>query len=253
MQFFKRILNFKDAEATPPERRGGKRFAPSAKFPLKAVLNVAGRDETGAVLKNSRGGGWDWSGRLVNFSESGARIQLPPAVVAARGDPCLLKLSLEGFDLKLPGRIANAREQNDSILFGLTMEIADEGTRRSYRQLIELVALGATLKPLTPAPKPDKSGRLMELYEGDTHARLSVWRDQVARTVNAFEFMLKDCVVRGTAGSGLEYLTGSKPQEARRAPPSQTAEIHRLFHWVVPNLAPAVPADVRKFLQAYAA
>ena len=253
MQFFKRILNFKDTEAPPPERRGGKRFAPSAKFPLKAVLNVAGRDETGAVLKNSRGGGWDWSGRLVNFSESGARIQLPPAVVAARGDPCLLKLSLEGFDLKLPGRIANAREQNDSILFGLTMEIADEGTRRSYRQLIELVALGATLKPLTPEPKPDKSGRLMELYEGDTHARLSVWRDQVARTVNAFEFMLKDCVVRGTAGSGLEYLTGSKPQEARRAPPSQTAEIHRLFHWVVPNLAPAVPGDVRKFLQAYAA
>ena len=253
MQFFKRILNLTGTEASPTERRGGKRFAPSVKFPLKAVLNVAGRDENGAILKNSRGGGWDWSGRLVNFSESGARMQLPPSVLAARGDPCLLKLSLEGFDLNLPGRIANTREQSDSILFGLTMEIPDEGTRRSYRQLIELVALGATLKPVTPAPKPDQTGRLVERYEGDAHARLIVWRDQAGRTVKAFEFMLKDCGVRGTTGSGLEYLTGSKPEEARRAPPSQTAEIHRLFHWVVPNLAPAVPADVRKFLQAYAA
>lgn len=93
MQFFKRILKFNDAEAVPSERRRRRRFAPGAKFPLKAVLNVAGRDDTGAVLQNSRGGGWDWGGRLVNFSCSGARVQLPPSVVAVRGDPCLLKLS----------------------------------------------------------------------------------------------------------------------------------------------------------------
>jgi len=253
MQFFKRILNFKEAGAASAERRSGQRFAPSAKFPLKAVLNVAGRDDTGAVLQNSRGGGWDWGGRLVNFSDCGARMQLPPSVVAARGDPCRLKLSLEGYDLSLPSRVANVREQNDSILFGLTLDIPDEGTRRAYRQLLELVALGATLKPVPASAKADASGRLVEQYAGDTRARLRVWRDQACRVVTAFEFMLKDCGVRGSAGSGLEYLTGSKPEEARRAPPSQTAEIHRLFHWVVPNLAPAVPADVRKFLQAYAA
>lgn len=253
MQFFKRLLNFKDTESAPSERRSGQRFAPSAKFPLRAVLNVAGRDDTGAMLQNSRGGGWDWGGRLVNFSDLGARMQLPPSVVAARGDPCLLKLNLEGYDLHLPSRIANVRENGDSILFGLTMEIPDEGTRLAYRQLVELVALGATLKPLKATAKPDPAGRLVEQYEGDTRARLSVWRDQACRVVNAFEFMLKDCGVRGTAGSGLEYLTGSEAQSVRRASPSQTAEIHRLFHWVVPNLAPAVPADVRKFLQAYAA
>ncbi len=254
MQFFKRILKFKDAEAAPSERRSGQRFAPNVKFPLKTVLNVAGRDDTGAVLQNSRGGGWDWGGRLVNFSDTGARVQLPSSVVAARGDPCLLKLSLGGYALKLPSRIANVREQDGSILFGLTLDSADEGTRRAYRQLLELVALGANLKPVKSSSKPDQSGRLVEHYEGDTSgARLSVWRDQDSRAVTAFSFRLKDCSVRGTAGSGLEYLIGPGPDQACPAPPSQTAEIHRLFQWVVPNLAPAVPADVRKFLQAYAA
>ena len=153
----------------------------------------------------------------------------------------------------MPSRIANVREQDESILFGLTLDEADEATHWAYRQLLELVALGATLKPVNPPPKPDQSGRLEERYEGDTSARLSVWRDQGSRAVTAFEFMLKDCGVRGTAGSGLEYLTESEPEQARQAPPSQTPEIHRLFQWVVPNLTPAVPADVRKFLQAYAA
>jgi hypothetical protein len=37
--------------------------------------------------------------------------------------------------------------------------------------------------------------------------------------------------------------------ETQAAPPSQVAEIHRLFQWVVPNVAAAVPADVREFLQ----
>ncbi len=253
MQFFQRILNFKTAEATPAERRGKQRFAPNAKFPLKAVLNLAGRDDTGAILQNSRGGGWDWSGRLVNFSDHGARMQLPASVSAVKGDACHLKLSLEGYDLDIPSRISNIREQRDSVMYGLTLNITDEKTQLAYRQLIELVALGSTLKPLTKGPIPDDSGYLVEQFAGDTRSRLSVWREYAGRSLTAFEFLLKDCRVRGAAGRGLEYLTGSEPAEARRAPSAQTAEIHRLFHWVVPNIAPAVPTDVREFLQSYAA
>jgi len=253
MQFFKRILNFKDAGTTPKERRGRLRYAPNAKFPLKAVLNLAGRDDTGAILQNSRGGGWDWSGRLVNFSDHGARMQLPSSVSAVRGDPCRLRLNLEGYQLDLPGCISNIHEQRDSILYGLTLEKADERTQLAYRQLVELVALGATLKPVKAAPKTDRPGQVVEQYAGDARSRLSVWREPAGRKVTAFEFLLKDCGVRGTAGRQLEYLTGSDAAEARPASAAQTAEIHRLFHWVVPNIAPVVPTDVREFLQQYAA
>jgi hypothetical protein len=29
-------------------------------------------------------------------------------------------------------------------------------------------------------------------------------------------------------------------------------EIHQMFRWILPNLAPAVPANVRAFLQQFA-
>jgi len=45
-----------------------------------------------------------------------------------------------------------------------------------------------------------------------------------------------------------EYLT-----DARAATPAKAVEIKRLFNWVLPNLAPTVPDDVRDFLRHYAA
>lgn len=70
--------------------------------------------------------------------------------------------------------------------------------------------------------------------------------------VSAFEFILKDNLVRAAVGQGLEYFsgdgTGSRPAIA-----AQCAEIHRLFQWTVPNLPPAIPADIRAFLQHYLA
>ncbi len=254
MKFFKRILNFSDAGTVPNEKRSRQRYAPNEQFPLKAVLNLTGRDETGAELQNRHGGlGWDWSGRLVNFSDHGARMQLPASVSAMRGDSCHLKLALEGYKLVIPGRIANLSEQRDSVVYGLTLDIKDESTQLAYRQLIELVALGATLKPSAKAAKRDQSGYLVEQYTGATRSRLKVWRDQADKAVAAFEFMLQDCLVRAAQGHRVEYLVGTDAAEARQASGSKSTEIHRLFHWVVPNLAPAVPADVREFLQRYAA
>lgn len=254
MPFFKRILNFSDSETAPNEKRGRLRYAPNAQFPLKAVLNLTGRDDTGAELQNRHGGlGWDWSGRLVNFSDHGARMQLPASVSAARGDACHLKLTLEGYRLVIPGCISNIKEQHDSVFYGLTLDVKEPGTQLAYRQLIELVALGCTLKPSAKAAKRDDSGYLLEQYTGAAHSRLKVWRGQADKIVTAFEFLLKDCLVRAAQGHRAEYLVGADPAEARQASGSKSTEIHRLFHWVVPNLAPVVPADVRAFLQHYAA
>lgn len=251
MQFFKRILKKPDHEVAPEERRGRQRFAINPDFPLKAVLSFIGRDASGAQLSSTRDG-WDWKGRLINFSDLGARMQLGPSVLAAKGDSCDLKLSLESFALVVPCHITNISEQGDGMYFGLKHDIADEVTQNAYRQLLEVVALGASLKPHFKKSKPDDSGYLAEQYASDLSSRLSVWRHQANKAVAAFEFLLKDCLVRAAEGHRMEYLVGADAAEARPVSGTRSTEIHRLFHWVVPNLAPAVPADVRKFLQSYA-
>ena len=140
------------------------------------------------------------------------------------------------------------------VMEALTLHpnVGDVAKLPAYRQLLDIVALGARLKLQFKKPKPDDSGYLVEQYASDQQSRLTVWRDSSDRTMSAFEFLLRDCLVRAAQGQRIEYLSGTDTAEARKATPAKSTEIQRLFQWVVPNLAPAVPADVRAFLQAYA-
>lgn len=252
MLLFKRILAFRKDDS-PADRRVGLRYSVSPRFPLKTVLNVIGRDEQGHLLPTSDGRGRDWSGRLVNISSTGARLQVPPTVCSQRGDICVLKLDLEGNQLELPGHIAHVVERRDSIVYGLTLEPVQSAQRATYDQLIELIALGATLRPTRPL-QPHDAHYLVEQYAGEPGAQLDVWRRYAGRDVAAFEFRLRDYRVRGCAGqAGLEYLPASESADAVPIPPEQSAEIHRLFNWVVPNLPTVVPIDVREFLRQFAA
>lgn len=251
MLFFKRILNVKKAVA-PSERRGGGRYAVLPDFPIKTVLNIAGRDEQGQIIKGRDGQGWDWTGQLVNLSASGARIQVPRTLEVLPGDTCTLKIDVQGFELAVPGRIAHRAERRDALVLGVALEIETSPARLAYRQLVELIALGATLKREKPL-QPDGTGYLAEQYAGEPASRLVVWRHLVGREIAAFEFQLKDCTVRGlTEGTHLQCFTGSGTT-ARPATGTKGEEILRLYQWVVLNLAPAVPADVRAFLQQHSA
>jgi hypothetical protein len=58
--------------------------------------------------------------------------------------------------------------------------------------------------------------------------------------------------VRAADEHSIEYLAGASADEAHRTSGVRLWEIQRLFQWVVPNLASAVPNDVRAFLQDYA-
>lgn len=252
MLFFKRILDTRKPEA-PSDRRGGSRFAVQAGFPVKAILNIAGRDELGQPLADKNKQGLDWTGRLIDLSSSGARIQVPRTVLAERGDSCRLKIDVQGYELVVPGKIAHVAERRDSLLFGLALDLEASQTQAAFRQLVELVALGSTLKQSKPL-QPDASGYMVEEFTGEPSSRLVIWRRMVGREVAAFEFVLKDCVVRGLADrEGLECFAGADAATARRASGAKGEEIQRLYQWVVLNLAPAVPADVRDFLQQHAA
>ncbi len=252
-QLFERILKEEEPanETARQERRSGQRFTINPKFPLKAVLSFIGRDENGAQLSNQRAG-WDWKGRLVNFSELGARMQLGPAVKVRDDETCDLKLSLENYELVIPCRTTNLREEPEGVFVGLKHTITDEATASAYRQLLDTVALGVTLKPEFKKTKVDESGYLTEQYTSPHQSRLTVWRYHPEKTVSAFELVLRDCLVRAAEEHSIEYLAGSNPDEAHRTSGVRLWEIKRLFQWVVPNLASAVPNDVRTFLQSYA-
>jgi hypothetical protein len=194
--------------------------------------------------------GWNWKGRLFDCSEQGARIVMGPTLKVEARDMCDLSLVIDDFRLNIPCHISNLREQDGGTVFGLKHDITDEATRNAYRQLLEVFALGSALKLHSKAAKSDANGYLMEKYSSDRPAHLTVWRLKGDQSVGAFEFQLKDNLVRGAAGRPVKFLAGTGA-DARPAPPAKAQEIQRLFHWVTPNLSLAVPEDVRKFLQEF--
>ena len=251
MLFFERILNSKQAHK---EQRRASRYAVGSAFPLKAVLNLVGRDEFDEPLASSDGQGWNWAGRLVNFSASGVSIQLPPATGARRGDVCALILSLSGYQLNIPCYVAHVRSHPDSVQFGLKFNSADKETSAGYQQLLEMVAFGASLRPeKSPSTGRDASGYLVEHYHGDFESHLTVWRAATGGPVQWFEFQLSQYYVRGSAESRSLEFASALSKNSRAVNAAQEGEIHQLFKWVVPNVARAVPADVRQSLQSFAA
>jgi hypothetical protein len=163
-------------------------------------------------------------------------------------DLCDLRLAIDEFKLTVPCQISNFREDPQGWVFGLRLEISDEPTWVAYYQLLEVVALGATLRLHRKSDRPGESGYLEESYVNSRPARLSIWRDATTHGLVAAEFRLKRHLIRMVAGGGVEYLTGAADHPARAA---QAEEIERLFTWVVQNLSPAVPDDVRGFLLAF--
>jgi hypothetical protein len=249
MQFFKRILKLDAASAKQREQRGANRYSIGPNFPLRAVLNLQGRCDDGRILKSKDGKGWDWSGRLVNVSTTGVSLQLPPAIHAARGDQCHLKLTIDGHELEIPSRIVHRREQRDSAVFGVSLSFTDTDVPSAYHQLLELIALGATLQPVKAAEETAVAGEFVsELCRGDTGGQLTIWRKTEDKTIHAFEFHLTDCCIQG-GPKWIEFLSRKQADAYKAAGATEAEEIRRLFRWVAPNIAKAVPSDVRSFLQ----
>jgi hypothetical protein len=256
MLFFKRILKEPVAATAGPavpevERRNEQRFNVSQDFPLKVVLSFVARDASGAPMSSTRHG-WNWKGRLIDCSEEGARMQLGPGVRVEAGETCDLKLSVQDFELTIPCHVTNLVDEPQGVVLGLNHAIQDAATMEAYRQLLEVIALGSTLKLQSKTSKPDASGYLVELYGGSRPSRLTVWRQPGKGGVAAFELILKDNMVRAAAGQRVEFLADIDGHGSQPATSEKCVEIGRLFQWVVPNLPADLPADVRAFLKHYA-
>jgi len=154
--------------------------------------------------------------------------------------------------VSVPCHVAHIQQQDDGVIFGLEHDIKDDATLEAYGQLIEVLALGATLKARYSEPVLDKSDYLVEQFANDRPARLTVWREKTTRGVVAFEFLLKENILQAATGQAMEYLTATDATGAVRATAQKSMEMQRLYSWVLPNLPDEVPADVKAFLQGYA-
>jgi hypothetical protein len=233
------------------ERRGEQRFTIPPALPVKAGLSLVGRDDTGAPMSNSRHN-WNWKGRLLDFSGEGARMQMGPGVRAEVGDTCDLLLTVEDLEVSVPSSIANVSTSPEGVVFGLRHRIEEEATWKKYSLLLEVVALGSTLAMNAKEAAPDESGFLVEQYASAWGSRLTIWRRAKKGTVAAFELVMNDGLVRAAEGEALEFLAGDDSSTAPMADRDRANHLFRLFHWVVPSLAAAVPEDVRKFLGKFA-
>lgn len=250
MLLFKKILNFKGGGGLG-DKRGATRHPVGIKFPLKAKVTLVGRDGEGNILKSDDTRAMDWGGQLVNMSAGGVSLRLHPAAMGERGENCRLKLELDHRLFEIDGTIAHVRATAQHITLGVALIFPDTQTQKAFRQLVEPVAVGAGLEPVEKV-KQDVEGLRKEQYASDADTMLSIWRNAGGEVIEHFELLTHGYYIRGSAQSPalqIGALAGTKAGLT----PAQTNEVRELFRLIVPNVSKSVPAEVRAFLERFAA
>lgn len=246
MLFFRRILEQSEiALPEQTERRNSLRYTINPEFPLASWLSLSPRESTAESYGDTLPG-VQLPCRIVDCSEGGARIQLASGVRVPARNLYDLLISVEESQLTLPCRVAHGSEGPNGSVIGLQYDAMPDRTWDAYCQLLEVVALGATLRLQRRSTEPGESGYFEETYVNNRPARLSIWRHPQTRAVAAMEFRLRTYLVRQLAEGRLEFLTGAHCHPATDA---QAEEISRLFKWVVRNLDPGISGDIRAYLQ----
>jgi hypothetical protein len=262
---FKRILDFQKSDGGLLDKRGAKRYPVGAKYPLKPKITLVARDGEGHPLPAAKHAPMDWGGQLLNLSSSGASIRLHPAAVAARGETCTLKLELDHILFEVECTIASYRTQAQYVSVGLALNFPDSYTQKAYQQLMEPAVIGSTLAEYTGRVKQDLPGLEKEQFNGESGSILSVWSAVAgkAKTPKLFELQVHDYFIRGNTempGLKIGYRDRTEAGKSAATPAvpalmsaEHQAEVARLFGFVVQNVSKTIPAEVRKFLEIFAA
>ncbi len=264
MLLFRTLLDFpRRTLARLRDKRRARRYPVGASFPLKASLTLLGPSgEPGTTAR--------WSGRLADFSSTGASVMLPRAALARRGETSTLELRLGDFLLEVPCKVAHLRAGNDCALCGVSLSFPDTDTQKAFLQLLETVVIAATLEPyratglvLTPP------GLVRESYRGEHRtARLYVWRNRETLRLNSFELALEGVCLRGEAAAltggraraSIEVYTATAGRKAEKVAfcdhslgltPGDHEEPRYFFRCFVQNLPESLAPDLRAFLERF--
>ena len=250
MLLFKKILNFKGPGGMG-DKRGATRHPVGAKFPLKAKVTLVGRDGNGNVLKADDNRAMDWGGQLVNMSSGGVSMRLHPAAMGERGENCRLKLELDHRLFEIDGTVAHFWSGPQHATVGVALVFPDTQTQKAFRQLVEPVAVASALETVEKV-KQDVEGLKKEQYASDADTVLSIWRDGGGKMIEHFELRTHGFYIRGSAQAPALQI-GAIAATKTGLTPTQTNEVRELFKLIVPNIPKGVPAEVRTFLERFAA
>lgn len=249
MLFFKRIFNSSTEPGSHREKRLRARHSVGADFPVKARVALIGRDPDGHLLSQDLAKSRDWGGRILNLSGGGANLGIAVAALAARGEPSRLQLRLGEDFLDLPATIAHFRIYRDYANLGLKFDALEPTVEKAYLQLLEPVAMGASLTPVAPAKvRQDTPGMTKEEYSGGPRSRLIIWRNEIGGAIGGMDFHLGDYAVRWAHDMPELATVRLRPTGSRHLSEAEQTEVRWLFGLTVPNLPRSVPADLRKFL-----
>ncbi len=249
MLIFRRIFNFEKEKVAQIEQRLNHRYLPGADFPLQAVLRLDRHDHRG-VVQNISGGG---VGLLV------ARETAVNAEQSIR-----VHFQLDRRQLDLPARLIRAEPAAEGIYCGLGLDLADFMRHKAFLQLLQPIVIGQTLQRVAPERVIQNEPQFIkQIYRGEFNSVLTVWRAMTPGSpIHSFEFRMHDYFCRArTEARVLEAYTleSAESHKGKLTNPVFDAtgglqdEIRQLFRWIVPNLSPAVPDDVRALLGDFAA
>jgi hypothetical protein len=248
---FRRIFNFEKAKvAQMTENRRNTRYTPGAGFPLQAYLHLAR---------------YEWkAGQVQNLSGMGIGLLLERETKTAAGQDLKVKLVLGGQELVLECRLVHVEPRPSGVFFGLDLIFDNFEKQKAYLQFLQPVALGQSLQPVAAERVVQNEPQFIkQVFRGEGDCVLTVWLAKTMGTpLHSFEFQMDEYFCHADVQSGVleAYLREkSDSHKGKLSNPvfDQTGglrdEIRQLFRWILPNLSPAVPADVRAFLQRFTA
>lgn len=256
---FKGLLNLKrDAWARLRDKRKAKRYPVGPRFPLKASVELIGRDKPDPRVTATLG----WGGHVANVSTNGLNLHLPPGAISFRGEETILTLSLDQHELKIPCTVAHFRVAGTHAICGLKLKFDDPAVEHGYHQLIESVISGSTLEPVRAKSGQNPPGTVREQYRAENGVTLTAWRDKKNKALDSFELVVDDVCIRGQKVSPFYEAyrrsdTGVANESAKAALSapgftmirSPQPEIRQLFRWIVSNLPKSLPSDLRSLLE----
>lgn len=249
MLIFRRLFNFEKEKLKQSELRLNHRYTPGAAFPLRATLNLGGRNCSG-VLQNISGNG---VGLLIG-SENPVTPEQSVRVL----------LELDQHRLDIPARLAHVAPQAKGIYCGLGLSFDDFLLQKTYLQLLQPIAIGQSLQPVAADRVIQNEPQFIkQIYRGESGSALTVWLAMTLGTpLHSFEFRMSDYFCRADMATGVLEAYTLEESESHKGKLSTPVfdvsgglndEIRQLFRWIVPNLSHAVPDDVRASLQRFAA
>lgn len=244
---FRRIFDFQKKDVQQfVDQRLNRRYTPGRNFPLRATL---------------RDGAAEIPARIHDLSASGLALVTDRAAAPVAGRDIDIQLTLETHRLELRGHAAHFRTEGDGLLCGMSLLFDDFVRLKSYLQLLQPVAIASTLQAVDPARVQQNEPQFIkQVFRGESDSVLSVWLEKRLGTpLHSFEFRMHDYFVRAEAAVGVLEVFLREQIEATHKGKITTPvfdlaggasdEIRQLFRWVVPNLPPEIPDDVREFMQ----